>query len=114
MEVALEGLRASAEMIHDTLNRIEGDCDLELAEPLEPDGDEADAAWIEWTTMRGSQKRGPNIADHEDDEDDDPSGQYDEDGVNTGLCALMAGSPGCEISDPGGCEHDGREEQEEN
>lgn len=54
----------------------------------EPNGDERDAAWIEWDTMRGSQKRGPNIAtDHEDTEDDDPG----------------------EEDDHGGCEHDGRE-----
>lgn len=57
----------------------------------EPGCDIADAgenAWIEWHTMRGSQKRGPNITQaNEDDEDDDPA----------------------EPDDHGGCEHDGRE-----
>ena len=42
-------------------------------------------------------------------EDDDPSGQCDEDGVSTNFGAACGGGPGCEISDPGGCEHDGRE-----
>lgn len=37
-------------------------------------------AWIERHTMRGSQKSEPNITQaHEDAEDDDPAGQYDQD-----------------------------------
>lgn len=35
-----------------------------------------------------------------DDEEDDPSGQCDEDGVNTDLSAASDGGPGCRISDP--------------
>ena len=36
--------------------------------------DTGENAWIEWHTMRGSQKRGPNITQaHEDAEDDDPA-----------------------------------------
>lgn len=56
---------------------------LIIADPdpeREPDGDEADAAWVEWNAMRGSQKRGPNIAgEHEDDEDSDPAEEDDGD-----------------------------------
>lgn len=76
----------------------------------EPGCDIADAgenAWIEWHTMRGSQKRGPGStghdahgnALHEDAEDDDPAGQYDED-CWTGP-ALPNRGAGCPISDPG-------------
>jgi hypothetical protein len=58
----------------------------------EPGGDEESAAWIEWHTMRGSQKCGPNLtAGHEDDEEDDPAGQCDEDGINTCLDVLQCG-----------------------
>jgi hypothetical protein len=72
----------------DVLDIIGGDPDAEDDDPDEVQGDERDCAWIEWTTMRGSQKRGPNvIAGHEDAEDGDPA----------------------EDDDPGGCEHDGRE-----
>lgn len=70
-------------------------------------GDEKDAAWIELQTMRGSQKRGPNIASlYEDDEEDDASGQYDED-CYTGTLPQGYG-PGCKISDDD-FEHDGTE-----
>lgn len=57
----------SIEALIGLLDLIDGSPDVEL------NGDEEDAAWIEWGTMRGSQKGGPNIlAGHEDDEDDDP------------------------------------------
>ena len=70
--------------------------------------DAGENAWTEWHTMRGSQKGGPNIVKHnEDDEEDDPSGQYDED-CHTAPTPDGSG-PGCAIADPGGCEHDGRE-----
>jgi hypothetical protein len=73
--------------------------------------DSGDQAYVEWHTMRGNQKGGPNIlAGHEDDEDDDPgedddpSGQSDEDGVNTGGAPRFGrGGPsgaGCPIADP--------------
>ncbi|MED5545790.1 MAG: hypothetical protein VYD90_11115 [Pseudomonadota bacterium] len=43
-------------------------------------GDAGEPAWIEWTSMRGSQKAGPNLtAGHEDDEDSDPAEDDDED-----------------------------------
>lgn len=90
----------------DLLDFADGDPDVE------PNGDErGDQAWIEWHTMRGSQKRGPSIlAGHEDDEDndpleeDDPSGQCDEDGINTGGMQFSPSGPGCLISDPPGDE----------
>ena len=84
------------------LDTLDGDADLENASDLEDDhalsplalGFESgrgpgceisdgrgDQAWIEWTTMRGPQKRGPSVLsgqedDEEDDapEDDDPGG----------------------------------------
>ena len=70
-----------------------------------------DQAWIEWTTMRGSQKRGPapspghEDAEEDDEaEEDDPSGQCDEDGINTGAQGLQQrgeyDGPGCALSDP--------------
>jgi hypothetical protein len=34
-------------------------------------------------------------------EDDDPSGQCDEDGINTDFAVAFGGGPGCKISDPG-------------
>ena len=52
-------------------------------------------------------------ADDPDIEDDDPSGQCDEDGWNTDLSRAWGRGPGCELSDPGGCEHDGREPERE-
>ncbi len=48
-------------------------------------------------------------------EDNDPAGQRDEDGVNTltnDMSFLCDTGPGCPISDPGGCEHDGCEEEQ--
>ena len=51
----------------------------------EPTGDEESGAYVEWHTMRGSQKRGPNIAsEHGDDEDDDPAEDSDEDRCHAG------------------------------
>jgi len=98
------------------LDRVDGDPDPEDDDPAEEAGDERDAAWIEWHAMHGRQKRGCNIAGHEDAEEDDPAGQCDEDGINTrDVWAQMLRFPaaGCEISDPGGDEHDGREPEEE-
>ena len=48
--------------------------DLDGDPDLEDSGDEHDSAWVEWSTMQGSQKAGANLlAGHEDDEDDDPA-----------------------------------------
>lgn len=42
--------------------------------------DQDAGAYVEWHTMRGSQKRGPNLlAGHEDDEDDDPDTSVEDD-----------------------------------
>lgn len=105
------------EVLVELLDACDGDPDEETDDPdLEAAGDENDAAWIEWHTMRGSQKRGPNILatrneDDEDDdpaEEDDPSGQCDEDGVNTGnTIGLFGDGPGCGIADSGIGDDDG-------
>lgn len=67
--------------------------------------DSGEFAWVEWTSMRGSQKRGPNIAcEHEDSEEDDPAGVHDEDGANTLMSSgKRSDGPGCTISDPDFC-----------
>lgn len=89
----------------DLLDLLGGDPDAEDSEAHEAAGDEVDVAWVEWNTMRGSQKRGPNlIAGLEDDEEDDPAGQCDEDGINTEYRAAKQHSgAGCVISDPNFC-----------
>lgn len=118
-------IAGAIEVLVEVLDLLGGDPDVEDATDAEDDHtlsptalryanpgagcDVADAgenAWIEWQTMRGSQKRGPNIAhDHEDTEDDDPaeeddhSGQVDEDGINTALGHFFGMGPGCSISD---------------
>lgn len=86
----------------DLADAIDGDADFEET------GDERDGAYVEWQTMRGSQKRGPcRTMGHEDDEDDDareeddPSGQIDEDGINTNQLYAYSDKPGCPIGDPG-------------
>lgn len=61
-------------------------------EPLDTEligDDQGDQAWIEWNTMRGSQKPGPNIvAGREDDEDDDND-----------TCLATDDAPGRRVSD---------------
>lgn len=100
------------EVLVTLLDVWDGDPDEEDDDPAEAAGDEKDAAWIEWHTMRGSQKRGPSIlaTDNEDDEDDDPaeedddSGQCTEDEISSGGGTYGWGGPlaaGCPISDPG-------------
>ena len=96
------------EVLVDLLDLMGGDADAEDNGDAEQAGDEQDAAWIEWLTLHGSKKRGPNIvAGHEDGEDDDPaeeddpSGQCDEDGINTGGWQSFPSGPGCGICDDG-------------
>ena len=68
--------------------------------------DQGDQSAIEWTTMRGPQKRGPNIAGHEDDEDNDPAeddgdaadGDFAEDEAAARFGFIRHG-PGCMVSD---------------
>jgi len=93
------------------LDATDGDPDAEDADEREPDPESAgDPAWIEWHT-RGRTKlwrEGELLARHdhggaahEDHEDDDPAGQYDED-CYTGPAPRGHG-PGCTISDPDFC-----------
>lgn len=94
----------------DLLDVLDGDPDREDGGDLEPDCDgKGDPAWLEWHT-RGRHKSGRyggeklardryGNAAHEDAEDDDPAGQYDED-CWTGPAMPDRGA-GCPISDPG-------------
>ncbi|MGD9664716.1 MAG: hypothetical protein AB7U34_05880 [Novosphingobium sp.] len=110
--------RALAELLAtvliDGMDACDGDADLEDGNDREASaGDDADAAWIEWHNLRSYQKGGHCIAaGHEDSEDDDPAGVHDEDGQNTGFAVGRYSGPGCPIADPGGCEHDGREQED--
>ena len=65
----------------DLIDTLDGDADLEdNADREASDGDDQDAAWVEWHTMHGPQKRGHNrLAGEEDDEDDDPPEDDDSD-----------------------------------
>jgi len=88
------------------------------SEDCEPGGDEKDIAWTEWQTRRRRKLTGGGFEQaslHEDDEEDDPSGQCDEDGINTAFDAIPytvgAWGPGCPISDPD-AEHDGSEREQ--
>lgn len=75
-------------------------------------GDPGDLSTTEWHT-RGRHKQDPGVvrpdglAHHEDDEEDDPSGQCDEDGVNTAFDVVQytqgSNGAGCPISDPDLC-----------
>ena len=70
-------------------------CDI-----ADPDG----PAWIEWTTLRGSQRQGPCLtAGREDDEDNGDAGDHsgsEDDCPGIGCKALRRHGPGCTISDP--------------
>lgn len=81
------------------------------ARPGCPVSDPGEYAYPEWQS-RGRHKN-PNYAGtlpHEDAEDDDPGGGTGlEDEFDTR--ALGYSGAGCPIADPGGCEHDGREEE---
>ena len=100
------------------LDTIDSDPDFEETGDDELTGDEADTGWTEYHT-RGRHKLAGGMAepfaDHEDDEEDDGDGDVTEDDPafddrSRALANLCGnGGPGCTISDPGGCEHDGRE-----
>lgn len=97
------------------LDVADGDADAETDVEGEAAGDEADMAWTEWHT-RGSRKtelgmeQGTHSLDgwmlHEDDEEDDDSGQSTEDEVSYGDPGFGARGPGCPISDPVECNAD--------
>lgn len=111
-----EELGNTIEVLVALLDIWDGDPDEECADAdLEPTGDEKDAAYVEWHTMRGSQKRGPNILPtyNEDDEDDDPAeeddpqGECSEDEISCGAGHwggyrdFREVGPGCPYSDAG-------------
>lgn len=91
------------------------------ADDVEPDGDDCgDCAWSEWDRRHATGKRAgveavamENCGRTEDDEDDDPSGVCDEDGINTEFAATRSRAPGCSISDPDHGQDDLGEEQRE-
>ena len=95
----LEAVIASA---IDLLDHFDGDPDIE------PAGDEHDAAWIEWHTRGRHTQKGSMPEQFSENEDDETVGQEDDFIRHIGNFG-----PGCPISDPGGCDHDGREEEHE-
>ena len=125
----------------DLLDVMDGDADLEgecseddvsrctdIGRPVIADGpgcdigDTGENAWLEWTTMRGSQKGGPNIAGREDEEDNGDAGDHsasEDDSPGIGRKALRGGGPGCTISDTdlsvddGPCDDDTDREREQ-
>lgn len=98
-------------MLIDRLDAFDGDPDLEDNNDREAtDGDDKDVGWPEWNQLQAKDKRAgferPTLAAGngchamtEDDEDDDPAGQCDEDGVNTALHVLVGRGAGCLIGD---------------
>lgn len=110
----------------DLMDLGDGDPDFENATDLEDDhalsswaidpsngagcniADTGEQAYVEWTALHPGTRKGPNItAGEEDDEDDDPDHGLDEGEPN--FIAVKGEGAGCSISDEGGCEHDGRE-----
>lgn len=72
-----------------------------------------DVSVTEWHT-RGRHKDNPGVHDSrlldEDDEEDDPDTGVEDEVLAMQISCKRGYGPGCELSDPGGCEHDGREE----
>jgi hypothetical protein len=95
----------------DVLDALGGEPDAEDNGDREAsDGDDKGVGWPEWDQLRAKDKRAgfepalraAGSACHglsEDDEEDDPAGQCDEDGVNTALFVLAGHGPGCMIAD---------------
>jgi len=81
----------------------------------EKGGDEEAGAYAEWTSLRAAQRRQALPVGlrglHEDDEligdETDASGAEDEEGP---WCRRFGDGAGCPVADPGGCEHDGHED----
>lgn len=99
-----EAIEAAVEALIARLDAADGDMDLEEIDEREPDDDaKGDPSWTEWHT-RGRHKGGTGLKGlngwnvYEDDEEDDPSGQADEDGINTLLFLSRDGGAGCPIS----------------
>lgn len=74
--------------------------------------DTGDTAYVEWSTIRGAAKRGPNIMAGQEDDEDDPDRSLDE--SEPDFSHYAGQGAGCTISDVGGCEHDGREPDSDN
>ena len=104
-----DDLGAAIEVMVSLLDIWDGQPDDEEGGDLELTGDDrGDQAWVEWHTMRGTQKRGLNVlAGQEDDEDDDSDQGHDE--GEPDFTHFAGHGAGCPIADPGGCQHDGRE-----
>lgn len=115
-ECTREAIGLAVDALIARLDMADSDPDLEEGGDLEPDQESGDPSWPEWHT-RGSRKtatvghdyhepinRIAGGAAHEDDEEDDPSGQCDEDGINTAFDNVRyqqgSSGPGCIISDP--------------
>lgn len=90
---AMKALTIAAEASTHALNVLAGDPDFEESEADESDGtDLGDVSVPEWHSLGRFKGRAPTASlPHEDSEDGDP----------------------LEDDDPGGCEHDGREEEHE-
>lgn len=98
-----------AQSLIERMDLIDGDPDFEPnGDEQDSDGDErGDFAWPEWDRRApyGKQAGVESPATHvtigrtEDDEEDDPHGQCDEDGVNTAFHVLAQVGAGCTISD---------------
>lgn len=95
-------------MLVDRIDAAEPDPDLEDNGDSEPSGDERDISAPEWHTRHHRHRKagyemaatgGGLFGMSEDDEEDDPAGQCDEDGVNTTLHVLHDRRTGCIISD---------------
>ncbi len=94
---SLEGLISVAISL---LDAVDGDPDIE------PTGDEADAAWIEWHTRMLRRTTGLVFEQFAGEEDDESSGAEDDFVKHRGHHSL-----GCPVGDPDaehdGCEHEG-------
>ena len=97
-----------AQVAVDALDKRDGDPDDEPNgddEPIAAEGDSGDVAWIEWDQLCGSQKRGPNVASqNEDDENDDEDCGLDE--GEPDMRSIRGHGAGCVISDSDHTEHD--------
>jgi hypothetical protein len=65
-----------------------------LPDDIEPNGDEQDVSWIDHDGQLFAGR-------HEDDEEDDPSGQCSEDEISCAGGSLPDGLPGCPWGDGG-------------
>ena len=94
-----ENLEAFITAAIDLMDTLDGDPDFG------PDGDELDGTGAEDDFFpQGNVAAAPGRPLSDPGEDDDPSGQCDEDGINTYFMGRWNEGPGCTISDPCGDE----------